>query len=99
VSVFVVPLLPDPRDQTPRTAYILVVGGPELGAHELLLGPQPGGDEQHHRHEVRGTCDPIVDIAVVRWMKATGKQAMLDGMSFDEVKEVRRGTAAPSPAE
>lgn len=41
----------------------------------------------------------FVDVAVVRWMKATGKVAMLDGKTFDEVKEERHGIAAPSSAE
>ncbi len=33
----------------------------------------------------------FVDVAIRRWQKATGKRAMLDGKSFDEVKVERGG--------
>lgn len=36
----------------------------------------------------------FVDVALKRWQTATGKVAMLDGKSFDEIAEERRGERA-----
>ena len=33
---------------------------------------------------------PFVDVAVKRWQTATGKQATLDGQTFDEVEAARK---------
>jgi DNA modification methylase len=73
---------------------------------EIALEPFSGSGTQIIAAEkLRRRCYAMelapgfVDVAVVRWMKATGKVAMLNGKTFDEVKEARCGTAAPSSAE
>ena len=53
--------------------------------------------EQTRRRACGIEIDPrYCDVIIRRWQKATGKQATLDGKSFDEVKEARHGATAPS---
>ncbi len=68
---------------------------------EIALEPFSGSGTQIIAAEkLRRRCFAMelapgyVDVAVKRWMKATGKQATLDGRSFDEVAEERRAERA-----
>jgi DNA modification methylase len=74
--------------------------------NEIALEPFSGSGTQIIAAEkLRRRCFAMelapgfVDVAVVRWMKATGKQATLDGRTFDEVKEARHGATAQGSAE
>jgi DNA modification methylase len=65
---------------------------------EIALEPFSGSGTQIIAAEkLRRRCYALelapgfVDVALKRWMKATGKQALLDGKTFDEVKEERHG--------
>jgi DNA modification methylase len=68
---------------------------------EIALEPFSGSGTQIIAAEkLRRRCYAMelapgfVDVAVKRWMKATGKVAMLDGRAFDDVAEERRGERA-----